>query len=73
MVLLVTMNQGQCDSTVHSKTISVRPIRRNCTLVYEYDKSFKLPLDSKEAMWRENRNCEQCGVELIARYYPDMY
>jgi len=34
--------------------ISVMSIKRNCTLAYEYERSFKLPLDDREAMWRED-------------------
>jgi len=50
----VAINQERCDSTVHSKRISVVPIMRNCTVVYKYEQSVKLPLDDKEAMRRDN-------------------
>jgi hypothetical protein len=71
-VIPVAINQGHCDSTVHCTRISVMSIRRNCTLVSEYEQSFKLPLNEQR----------QCGVKLklrtmwfvfIPRYYSDMY
>ena len=69
MALLVAINQGHCDSTVHSKRILVMPITRNCTSVYKYEQSLKLRLDDKEAMWRVNWNCERWVNFQVLSWY----